>query len=133
MADARSHTAGRFALDVAGYNVGYLKKFSGLAMEADIVSHDMGPDNIQKKNVANIKWTPGKATASLVLGILGMIIPFLSIVLSILAIVFGTGAKREIDASSGSLGGRGLATAGVILGWVGVVIWAFFLIAVFAL
>jgi hypothetical protein len=68
MADSRSHTAGRFALDVAGYNVGYLKKFSGLAMEADIVSHDMGPDNIQKKNVANIKWTPGKATVGIGMG-----------------------------------------------------------------
>jgi hypothetical protein len=68
MANTRSHTAGRFALDIAGYNVGFLKKFSGLAMEADIVSHDMGPDNIQKKNVANIKWTPGKATVGIGMG-----------------------------------------------------------------
>ena len=68
MAESRSHTAGRFSLDIAGYNVGFLKKFSGLAMEADIVSHDMGPDNIQKKNVANIKWTPGKATVGIGMG-----------------------------------------------------------------
>lgn len=27
-------------------------------MEADIVSNDLGPDNVQKKHVANIKWTP---------------------------------------------------------------------------
>ena len=64
----RSHTAGRFSLDVAGYNVGYLKKFSGLAMEADVVTHDLGPDNIQKKNVSTIKWTPGKATVGIGMG-----------------------------------------------------------------
>ena len=51
MADARTYTAGRFALDVDGYNVGFLKKFSGLAMEADIVANDLGPDNMQKKHV----------------------------------------------------------------------------------
>ena len=68
MADQRSHTAGRFALDVDGYNVGFLKKFSGLAMEADIVANDLGPDNVQKKHVSNIKWTPGKATIGIGMG-----------------------------------------------------------------
>ena len=64
----RSYTAGRFALDVGGHNVGFLKKFSGLAMEADIVSNDLGPDNIQKKHVSNIKWTAGKATVGIAMG-----------------------------------------------------------------
>jgi hypothetical protein len=64
----RTYTAGRFALDVDGFNVGYLKKFSGLAMEADIATNDLGPDNIQKKHVANIKWTPGKATVGIGMG-----------------------------------------------------------------
>src|SRR5512143_3776940 len=68
MADQRTHTAGRFALDVDGYNVGFLKKFSGLAMEADIVANDLGPDNVQKKHVSNIKWTPGKATVGIGMG-----------------------------------------------------------------
>ena len=68
MADQRSHTAGRFALDIDGFNVGYLKKFSGLHMEADIVENDLGPDNVQKKHVANIKWTPGKATVGIAMG-----------------------------------------------------------------
>src|SRR3954469_4279264 len=68
MAEQRSHTAGRFSLDVDGYNVGFLKKFSGMAMEADIVSNDLGPDNIQKKHVSNIKWTPGKATVGIGMG-----------------------------------------------------------------
>jgi len=68
MADQRTYTGGRFALDINGDNAGYLKKFSGLAMEADIVSNDLGPDNIQKKHVSNIKWTPGKATVGIGMG-----------------------------------------------------------------
>ena len=68
MADSRSHTAGRFSLDIDGYNVGYLKKFSGLAMEADIATNDLGPENVQKKHVSNIKWTPGKATVGIGMG-----------------------------------------------------------------
>jgi hypothetical protein len=68
MADQRTYTGGRFALDINGDNAGYLKKFSGLAMEADIVSNDLGPENIQKKHVANIKWTPGKATVGIGMG-----------------------------------------------------------------
>lgn len=67
-ANDRTYTAGRFALDIDGYNVGFLKKFSGLAMEADIVANDLGPDNLQKKHVSNIKWTPGKATVGIGMG-----------------------------------------------------------------
>jgi hypothetical protein len=68
MADQRTYTGGRFALDIAGYNVGYLKKFSGLAMEADIAANDLGPDNMQKKHVTNFKWTGGKATVGIGMG-----------------------------------------------------------------
>jgi hypothetical protein len=70
--------------------------------------------------------TPGKATASLVLGLVGMFL--FPIIPSILAIVFGGSAKREIDASGGSLTGRGMATAGVVLGWVALAIWALIII-----
>jgi len=68
MADQRTYTGGRFSLDIAGYNVGYLKKFSGLAMEADIATNDLGPDNIQKKHVTNFKWTGAKATVGIGMG-----------------------------------------------------------------
>ncbi|HUJ58094.1 MAG TPA: phage tail protein [Kofleriaceae bacterium] len=71
MADTRSFTGGRYVLDVDGFNVAYLKKFSGLAMEADIVTHDIPGVTgglMQKKNVANIKWTPGKATVGIGMG-----------------------------------------------------------------
>ena len=61
--------------------------------------------------------TPGKATASLVLGIVGLV--FCPVICSVLAIVFGRQAKAEIGRNP-SLGGASLANAGVILGWVGV-------------
>jgi hypothetical protein len=59
--------------------------------------------------------TNGKATASLVLGIV-----FLCGIGSILALVFGHQAKNEIQASNGTQGGEGMATAGIILGWIGI-------------
>ena len=68
MADQRTYTGGRFMLDINGESVGFLKKFSGLAMEADIATNDLGPDNVQKKHVSNIKWTPGKATLGIGMG-----------------------------------------------------------------
>ena len=56
------------------------------------------------------------AVASLVLGILGLIFCPLC---APIAWGLGRGAEREIDASGGALGGRGLATAGKIIGIIG--------------
>lgn len=67
-ANDRTYTGGRFCLDVDGVNVGYLKKFSGLALEGDVVTNDLGPDNRQKKAISNWKWTPGKATIGIGMG-----------------------------------------------------------------
>ena len=62
--------------------------------------------------------TSGAATASLVLGICGLVVcPF---VCSVLALVFGYQAREQIDESGGQLGGRSSAVAGIVLGWVGV-------------
>ena len=55
--------------------------------------------------------TNGMAIASMVLGIVWMYG-----VGSILALVFGYSAKRQIDASGGQEGGRGMAVAGIVLG-----------------
>jgi len=52
-----------------------------------------------------------------VLGVGGFLI--FPVVLSILAIIFGRSAKRDIAARPG-LGGEGMATAGIVLGWIGV-------------
>jgi hypothetical protein len=55
------------------------------------------------------------AIAAMVLGII-----WLYWIGSILALVFGYVAKSQIDASRGTQGGRGMAVAGIVLGWVGV-------------
>ena len=58
-----------------------------------------------------------KATAALVLGIVGLLC--VPLVFSVLALVFGIQARNEIDRSNGMYKGRGLATAGIVLGIVG--------------
>ena len=68
------------------------------------------------QQVASIqKSISGMAIASLVLGIL-----WLYWVGSILALVFGYMGRTAIDREPDRIGGRGLATAGIVLGWVGV-------------
>ena len=67
----------------------------------------------------------GPATTSLVLGILSLVLTgFLT---GIPAMVIGRRAGREIDASGGRLGGRGLATAGFVTGLIGT-IWSGFVL-----
>src|SRR5918995_1248899 len=61
--------------------------------------------------------TNGLAIASLVLGIAQI---FLCIIGGILSLVFGYIARRQIDESGGTQGGRGMAIAGIILGWIGI-------------
>src|SRR5262245_62940783 len=61
--------------------------------------------------------TNGLAIASLVLGIAQI---FVCIVGAILALVFGYIARRQIDESGGTQGGRGMASAGMLLGWIGI-------------
>ena len=66
----------------------------------------------------------GLAIASLVVGILWFY--WLG---SILALVLGYMAKREIDASRGAVTGRGFAIAGIVLGWIGVGIFTLLMLA----
>ena len=70
----------------------------------------------------------GKATAALVLGILGLV--FCPLICSVLALVFGYQGRQEVDASGGKISGRGSATAGIVLGWIGVVIYGIFLLLI---
>lgn len=58
--------------------------------------------------------TNGFAVASLVLGIV-----FIGGIGSILALIFGYIARNQIDESNSIEGGRGMAIAGIVLGWVG--------------
>lgn len=72
--------------------------------------------------------TYSRARNALILGILA--IP-LSIVAGIPAIWMGLHAKRTIDASEGTLGGRNAALAGIVLGSLSVVMFVAFLVGVY--
>ena len=65
--------------------------------------------------VAQATSTNGLAIASMVLGIL-----WIYWIGSILALVFGYVAKGQIDRAAGRQTGRGMAIAGIVLGWIGV-------------
>ena len=75
--------------------------------------------------------TDGFAIASLVLGILGLV-SGVGLLLSILAIVFGSISKRRISEEPG-IKGQGMAKAGFILGIIGCALAALLLIFLFAL
>jgi Domain of unknown function (DUF4190) len=59
--------------------------------------------------------TNGFAIASLVLGILWILW-----IGSILALIFGQVGRNQIDGGGQIQGGRGMAIAGIVLGWIGV-------------
>ncbi len=60
--------------------------------------------------------TSGKAIASLILGFF----PFVLLVCPVLAVIFGHLSYSEIKRSAGRLKGKGLALAGLVLGYVGI-------------
>jgi hypothetical protein len=62
--------------------------------------------------------TPPLATSSLVCGIIGLV--FFPLVMSIVAVICGHMALNQIAASQGRLRGQGMATAGLILGYIGI-------------
>lgn len=64
--------------------------------------------------------TQGMATASLVLGILSLISFYGSFLFGLLAIIFGGSALKRIKKNPEKFKGKGLATAGLICGIVGV-------------
>jgi hypothetical protein len=69
--------------------------------------------------------TNGMAVASLVLGIL-----WIYWIGSVLALIFGYIARQQIDRHQGMQGGRGMATAGIVLGWIGVGFLVLFILVV---
>ena len=61
--------------------------------------------------------TNGFAVASLVLGVAVLCT---GIIGGILAVIFGNLALARIDDAAGTQRGRGLAIAGIVLGWIGI-------------
>lgn len=64
--------------------------------------------------------TNQKALWSMILGIVSIV--FCGLLAGIPAIILGGSAKKEIAAAGGAQSGEGMATAGVILGWISVAI-----------
>lgn len=71
------------------------------------------------------------AIISLVAGILGF--TFLPGLGSIAAIITGHMAKSEINKSAGTIGGGGMATAGLIMGYASIALWLCVCIIAFVL
>jgi hypothetical protein len=78
--------------------------------------------------VAPLRETNGSAIVSVVLGVL-----WFAGIGSLLALVFGYRARRQIKNSAGAQKGSGLATAGIILGWIGIAILAAGVVAAIAI
>ncbi|NBD35729.1 MAG: DUF4190 domain-containing protein [Chloroflexi bacterium] len=87
----------------------------------------------------DVKPSSTNAILSLILSILGLI-GIVPVIGSILGLVFGYNARKEIEASD-DLSGEGMAQWGIILGWVGLalvllacclVAFAFFLFVIIA-
>lgn len=78
---------------------------------------------VKKAAAPAIVPTSNMAIISLAAGVLGLtLVPFIG---SIVAVITGPMARREIKEGKGSLEGDGLALAGLILGWVGIGLTAF--------
>ena len=69
--------------------------------------------------------TSGMAIASLVLGILCLILFFthiFALIIGLLAVIFGHVSRGAINRSRGRIGGGGMALAGLITGYIGMVL-----------
>ena len=74
-----------------------------------------GPHGLRPYAPVAAPSTNGMAVASLVLGIL-----WIYWIGSVLALIFGYIARQQINQAQGMQQGRGMATAGIVLGWIGV-------------
>jgi hypothetical protein len=84
-----------------------------------------GPHAMGEEELRNAR---GNATASLVCGILGCLIPFVGVVLGIIGIVLGASARKRLPDNE-----RGMAAAGFVMGIVGTIYSVIILIIFFAL
>ncbi|MCH8206943.1 MAG: hypothetical protein IH956_08055 [Chloroflexi bacterium] len=54
MAATRSYTAGRFALTADSGVLGFLKKYAGGSIKAEVATYQVGPGNLPKKHITRI-------------------------------------------------------------------------------
>jgi hypothetical protein len=80
-----------------------------------LVTPPPGLEDVPSPVVIRQNTTSGMAIASLVMGLL-----WVYWIGSILAICLGYAARREIRNNAGRIEGQGMATAGIVLGWIGI-------------
>jgi hypothetical protein len=80
-----------------------------------LVPPPAGLEGVSSQIVIRQNATSGMAIASLVMGLLWMYW-----IGSILALCLGYAARREIRNNGGRIEGQGMATAGIVLGWIGI-------------
>ena len=80
-------------------------------------------DEISTQIEAPTGATSNMAVISLVAGVLGL--TFFPLLGSIVAVITGPMAKKEILDSGGELSGEGMATAGMVLGWIAIALMVF--------
>ncbi|WP_425453990.1 DUF4190 domain-containing protein [Paenibacillus flagellatus] len=72
--------------------------------------------------------TNGKSIAALVLGILSIVLPYIGLIIGIIAIVFASLSFKEIKRTGEQ--GRGMAIAGLVCGIIGTAIYAIIVLIV---
>ncbi len=82
----------------------------------------------EQPNIVPPRRTEPLAVGSLVVGILGLVVPFLAPIGGPIALAMGMRAKQRINASGGTLEGYGIAQAGFVLGIIGTVITGLFVL-----
>jgi Domain of unknown function (DUF4190) len=123
--------------DVSGAPAELVSAATGRALEtAKVDIHPTGPMSLwdrvygegQAAETAKVARPPqpgartnGMAVVAFVLALVGLGIG------SILAIVLGYQAQRDIDNSGGTQTGRALATAGIVIGWISLGVWVLIL------
>lgn len=76
-------------------------------------------DNIYQQTPPSVPQNSTMATVSMIAGIVGWVLA--PLIGSLVAIITGHMAKREIRESAGQLGGDGMATAGLVLGYLQII------------
>ena len=114
--EIREHVQEALREDPANDEAAVRNLLERLGPPEDIVSAALDP-TLSVQVIAPSKRTNGLAVVSLLLGVL-----WFAGIGSVLALIFGYRARREIKNSGGSQTGSALAIAGIILGWAGILI-----------
>lgn len=85
-------------------------------------SNSSNNNNVTNNFQQNQQTTNGKAIASMVLGILSIVVPYIGLLIGIIGLVITKQASNEIKMTGE--GGKGFVTTGLVTGIIGVAIWS---------